>query len=181
MRFVIDSSRSSPSHFHSSKFHYSVTEDARCADVMPKVFNKSVSRKWEFVSFQLHEKQTSTYSSYCYCYCYCLPSVMKSINWRVKNSSIIRRFNLLLFSLGKLEVYYLIIIFKNQLILILSTYVLRDDTRYNPLCRSVGPSHLIFFCLFFFADFGLTAPAQMTSNDPKWPQIWPLPTRMRLG
>ena len=50
---------------------------------------------------------------------------------------------------------------------------------YNPLCwsvrRSVRPSHFTFFLVF--AVIGLTAPGQMM----QWPQIWPLPTRTRLG
>ena len=40
--------------------------------------------------------------------------------------------------------------------------------------QSVRPSHFTFFG---FAVFGLTARAQMI----EWPQIQPLPTRMRLG
>ena len=44
---------------------------------------------------------------------------------------------------------------------------------------SIGSSvTLYFFCFFvFFAVFDLTAPAQVI----KWPQIWPPPTRTRLG
>ena len=43
--------------------------------------------------------------------------------------------------------------------------------------RSVCPSvrHTLLF--LFFVVFGLTTPAQMI----KWPRIWPLPTRTRLG
>ena len=59
---------------------------------------------------------------------------------------------------------------------------------YTPLCRSVrqsvGPSVRLSVrpsvTLYFFGVygvFGYTAPAQMLH----WPQIWPLPTRTRLG
>jgi len=53
----------------------------------------------------------------------------------------------------------------------------RATRLYNPLCRSVCRSvrHTILF--LFFPLFVLTIPAQMM----KWPQIWPLPTRTRLG
>ena len=57
---------------------------------------------------------------------------------------------------------------------------------YTPLCWSVRPSvrpsirpsvHLtLLFLVFFFAVFGLTAPAQMMKRL----KIWPLPTRTRL-
>ena len=59
------------------------------------------------------------------------------------------------------------------------SHVLRDSTpRFvgPSVRRSVRPSvTLYFFCVF--TVFGLTAPAQMIW----WPQLWPLPTRTRLG
>ena len=45
----------------------------------------------------------------------------------------------------------------------------------RPSVRPFSICHTLLF--FVFAVFGLTAPAQII----KWPQIWPLPTRTRLG
>ena len=66
-----------------------------------------------------------------------------------------------------------------SLLCIVLCRVLRDSTpRFVGL--SIRPSVRRSVTLYFFdvnGVFGLTAPAQMLH----WPQLWPLPTRTRLG